>query len=213
MSIKINKIRRYVAQHGFGSVTPHLSSRLSFDTFRKHYYHKRTLLEFCRTHNIPTYGLKNDLNRRIEAFLKTGKVANECQSKRASDSTRDSYLELTLDRQVVNYKSDSITREFFAKNLPDFSSFSAYVQKWLKQRLANGDIFTYADVIEEHKHFLQRRIEAKSAGASKQVVHDSCQFNQFLIDYNRNVNQKPHSAKEAWLLVQRFCWRKNLCSL
>jgi hypothetical protein len=203
----LQKVRQYVKEHGFGPKTPALSSDLSPEIFRAHYYDKKTLVKFCRSHNIPSHGLKNELNRRVELFLKTGEVSEEKPARSAG--LPDSQLGLTLDRQVVNYKSDPATRLFFKKHIPEFAGFSAYVQKWLKERLAKGDVLTYAEVIAEHKRFLQEKSAAKSTGMPGQVTHDSCQFNQFLIDYSHDHGPKAHSSKEAWRLVRDFAGDKT----
>ncbi len=122
------KIREYVEQHGFGPTTPDLVVGLSPGIFLKHYYDKKTLLEFCRDHRIPSHGQKNELTTRIEHFLRTGKILNSNAQKK-STLPFDSELGLRLDRQVVNYKSDPVTRRFFERHIPGFTGFSAYVQK------------------------------------------------------------------------------------
>lgn len=195
------KIRRYVDQHGFGPTTPDLAIGLSSEIFLKHYYDKQTLLEFCREHGIPSQGQKNELTCRIEHFLRTGKILHVNTPKK-NTLPFDSELGLSLDRQVVNYKSDPVTRRFFEKHIPQFTGFSAYVQKWLKERLANNENFTYAEVIEEHKQYLRDKTRAQVRGEATKVAHDSCQFNQFYIDYSHDPAKKPHTAKKAWELVR-----------
>ncbi len=108
---------------------PALSSELSPEIFRQHYYDKKTLTTFCREHKIPATGLKNELNERIETFLRTKKVVIVKAPQKFSRTPPDSQLGLALDKQVIHYKSDPATRAFFAKHIPNFTSFSAYVQK------------------------------------------------------------------------------------
>ncbi len=212
----VKKVQEDVVEDGFGASTPTLTQDLSPDIFRKHYYHKETLVKFCREHNIPLQGLKNELSDRVEYFLRTGEVPAIKFSNKVN-TPPDSQLGLSLDKRVVHYKSDPVTRVFFEKHIPKFIGFSAYVQKWLKQRLANGEFFTYKDVIEEHKRFLEEKTKDKSSGTLRQVAHDSCQYNQFFMDYAHDVAEKPHSAKEAWKLVRdsagdkTYARYKNVC--
>lgn len=208
MNQRMKKLREYLAKHGFGSSTPVLSAGLSPEIFRQHYYDKETLIQFCRQNNLSTQGLKNEISDRIELFLRTGEISCKKPFRKVMEPF-DSQQTLTLDRRVVNYKSDPVTRAFFAKHIPGFTGFSAHVQKWLKQRLANGELFTYADVVVEHNRFLKEKSEMKLSGERKKVVHDSCQYNQFFIDYTDDPDQKPHTAIEAWQLVRNSAGDKT----
>ena len=194
------KIREYIDTHGFGPTTPALTRHLSADIFRQHYYDKSVLMEFCREIGISTIGLKNEINDRIDLYLRTKKITRIEVPKKTG--TPDSEEGLRLDKIVVNYKSDPKTRAFLQKHIGDFTGFSAYVQKWLKARLANGEIFTYGDIVAEHKRFLQGKQSERVSGKRPVVAHDSCQFNQFYIDYSHDTEEMPHTAKEAWFLVR-----------
>jgi hypothetical protein len=109
----------------------------------------------------------------------------------------------------VNYKSDPATRAFFTKHCEGFTGFSALVQKQIRERLANGETFTYADVIQMHEHFLANKNSAKASGQATTVAHDSCQFNQFYIDYSHDAEPKAHTANAAWMLVRETAGDKT----
>jgi hypothetical protein len=199
---KIN-ILAYVKENGFGgfkldTARPRLSCSLSLEEFRLNYYEKRELAEFCRTEGIATSGSKADLNQRIEKYLSTGEISKI--SDKHATTEPDSRSGLLLDKPVVNYKSDPQTRAFFQKHIPEFKGFSALVQKDLKRKLADGEKLTYRDLIQMHNEFLR----FKQLNGVDRVAHDSCQFNQFQIDYKNDHNDdvKIHSVKEAWLLVR-----------
>lgn len=200
-------IVQYIKKHGFGSKTPLLSKTLPAKVFRQHYYDKKELMDFCRSIGISTSGLKEDLNKRIELYLQTEKITVIETIKKSTKS--DSQAGLTLDKFVVNYKSDLATRRFFERHIPQFTGFSALVQKQIRQRLAQGDTFTYGDVIEMHKEFLQNKKEMKNSNEEHKVAHDSCQYNQFFIDFSRDSGHKLHSAIEAWMLVRNSAGAKT----
>ncbi len=122
-------IKRYIEKHGFGGPTPLLCTSLSPDIFRQHYYDKKTLVTFCRAIGLPASGQKNDLNHRIELYLRTGEILEATHKKMTTKP--DSETGLSLDKQIVFYKSDVVTRQFFEKYIPEFSGFSALVQKSL----------------------------------------------------------------------------------
>ena len=157
-------------------------------------------MAFCRNIGISTTGLKEDLNERIEWFLRTGKktVIRPVQSTAIADSVNG----LKLEKRVINYKSDLKTRAFFAGHIPQFTGFSALVQKQIKERLKNNEVFTYADAIQMHKDFLSNKNSEKKAGKAAKVAHNSCQYNQFSIDYRHDQSPKLHSMTDAWMLVR-----------
>ena len=204
---KSEAVKRYIAEHGFGSPTPPLDNRLTAEVFRQHYYDKKTLMKFCRDMGIPASGLKNDLNDRIDTFLRDGTVLTVRPAKRAKRSDSDEGL--SLSQHVVNYKSDLITREFFQTHIPEFTGFSALVQKQIKQRLSKDESFTYADALDMHKTFLKDKAAFKSQGQKAAVAHDSCQYNQFLIDYSNARAPKIHAATAAWMLVRNSAGAKT----
>ena len=200
------KILAHIKEKGFGgfrvgTVRPSLSKSLSPDEFRQNYFDKRELTEFCRAEGIPTSGSKGDLNGRIEVYLRSGEIVKVEPVKRPTEP--DSLTGLSLDKPVVNYKSDPKTRLFFKKHIPGFTGFSALVQKDLKRRLAEGETLIYRDLINLHKEFLQSK-HRKDPEIVARVAHESCQFNQFQIDYKNDdsVGIKVHSVKEAWYLVR-----------
>lgn len=193
----------YITDNGFGEPTPPLTSDLKPDVFRQHYYDKQELMDFCRDKGISTSGLKEDLNKRIETYLRTGRKIVVKPAPRSS--IPDSQGGLRLEKRVVNYKSDPQTRAFFERHTPGFTGFSALVQKQIKQRLADGEVFTYADAIEMHKQFMRD----KQSGRITTVAHDSCQYNQFFIDYKADERPKLHSNTDAWMLVRNSAGPKT----
>ncbi len=198
-------IKQRVSLKGFGESAPAVSSTLTVEQFRQHYYDKKGLVAFCRRKGIATQGLKEDLNQRIEHYLKTGTVirkANAFKMTRLPDSQRGL---LCRETRVRHYKSDPATRRFFQSQLGDFTGFSAYVQKWIKSRLANGDVFTYGDAIDEHIRYMS----LKSKGRVLSVTHDSCQYNPFFMDASRAKIKTPHTTKQAWFLVRNSAGPKT----
>ena len=190
----------YIKSKGFGPPRESLTISISPDVFKRCYYNKDQLKMFCQQYGISTVGSKDDLSRRIEYFLRTGNIKKD--SKKAHHGKADSEQGIMLNTQVVHYKSDSKTRMFMKNHMPRFTGFSAWVQNKIRERLANGDVFTYADVIQMHLGFLLQKDRAKATGEKMKVAHDSCQYNQFAIDYKNDPNTKPHTLMDAWKLVR-----------
>ena len=204
MNTESARILAHIKENGFGgfkigAARPSLSPSLSPEDFRLNYYYKTELAEFCRAEGIPTAGSKSEMNSRIETYLLTGKIAKLFAAVKTGEP--DSRNGLSLDKPVVNYKSDPATREFFKKHIPEFKGFSAFVQKDLKRRLSEGEKLQYRDLIVMHKQFLNSKHNQSSP---IRVAQDSCQLNQFQIDYkNEHDNTiKVHSLKDAWRLIR-----------
>lgn len=166
-------------------------------TFKTIYFLRHSV-KFCKSVGISTIGLKNELSERIELFLRTGEI--DRINVRKMPGKPDSEAGLSLDALVINYKSDPKTRTFFQQHIPEFTGFSAQVQKWVTERLAQNDKFTYGEIIEEHRAYLSNKKQATIQGKAVKVAHDSCQYNQFQIDYACDTDFKVHSAREAWKL-------------
>ena len=201
------QIKDYIAKHGLGSPCLPLQQVRSTDEFLQHYYTKQELQAYCRTKGISPSGSKAALNHKILIFLQTGHTVLDTPQQKASNA--DSKSGLSLSKQVVHYKSDALTREFFKQHIPTFKGFSALVQKQIKQRLSNNENLTYQDLIIMHKAHLESKKLSALSGAAKKVAHYSCQYNQFAIDYGNDPIDKVHDLKEAWLLVRNSAGEKT----
>ena len=144
-------------------------------------------------------GSKQDLARRVGEYLLNGRITPQQTARKSK--TYDSDCEINLNTQVVNYKSDAKTRAFFKKHINEFTGFSALVQKQIKQRVQNGDVFTYAEALSMHVNMLKQEEDAQRSSKVIPIAHDSCQYNQFAIDYKKDLNLKPHNLMDAWYLI------------
>ena len=63
-------------------------------------------------------------------------------------------------------------------------------------------MFTYAEALSMHVKMLRQKKDAKRSGKVIPVAHDSCQYNQFAIDYKKDLNSKPHNLMDAWYLIR-----------
>ena len=201
------RLIREKCANGFGQTRPNLTRHLEPDVFDQHYYPKTVLMSFCRLHDLPVTGNKPELSQRINQFLRDGTVINPVTKHRPC--SYDSAKQLTPKTQVKHFKADSATRAFLAEHIPNFK-FSAAIQKWVRCRLANGDFFTYQDIIDQHMRRTNELKAAAKQGRIMPVTHSSCQMNAFYKDYaNDKGRLKPHSHREAWILVRDSAGEKT----
>lgn len=175
---------------------PTLNKNISIQVFKKYYWLKIELMQFCRKNDLSTHGSKLDLVSRIEVFLATGKndIPNIRRIKKHEwDSERS---KISKDTPVKNYKSDPITRAFFQKEIGPHFKFKAVVLTWIKAKLLNQEHFTYADIIAEWIRIDQLKRDPNY----KRVIPKQFQFNQFLADWK--AAKAGPGALDAWKFIR-----------
>lgn len=137
---------------------PTLDKKLNSETFRSFYFLKEELVQFCRENGLPTTGGKEDLNKRIEFFLETGK-AEPSTVPVHKPSTKAANLVIDLQTIIEqNFVCSENHRAFFKKHLGNTFSFNVQFQNWLKTNAGR----TYQEAIEAYGRILKEKKEARS---------------------------------------------------
>ncbi len=162
-----------------------LTKDLKADEFFEYYFLKEELKDFCRHEGLKVSGNKQDLERRIVHYLKTGDELKETAFKQKSFETS---FEIKLDAKLgENFKCSEDKREFFKNEIGNSFKFNVKFQKWLK---ANPDK-TYLDAINAY-HEIQNSKEKTEIG--KQF-----QYNQYIRDFfEDNKDKSLEDAIECW---------------
>lgn len=137
---------------------PSLDKKLNSETFRSFYFLKEELVQFCRENGLPTTGGKEDLNKRIEFFLETGKVE---PSTAPVHKPSTKAANLVIDLQTIieqNFVCSENHRAFFKKHLGNTFSFNVQFQNWLKTNAGR----TYQEAIEAYGRILKEKKETRS---------------------------------------------------
>lgn len=93
---------------------PLLDKNLDGDSFRKWYWLKEELVDFCRENGIPASGGKTDITDRIAHFLDTGEVKKADAVKAYFDIKQKAKTEKTsIDGQ---FEYNTYIRDFFEHN-------------------------------------------------------------------------------------------------
>jgi len=169
-----------------------------------YYWVKDELVAFCKRYGLPTGGRKLEILDRIEIFLKTGRVVQPkpapLGAKREGGTTGQQLKAepLTLDTTVVEFKSDSRTREFFKSVIGPEFHFTAHLNDYMRGR---SDL-TYGDLVKE---WLAER-ERRKDKTYKPNIMKSCEYNQFIRDFYADETNKGKPLREAvnaWNEVKR----------
>lgn len=174
---------------------PELNSALSHKFFMNFYWLKQELIKFCRNNKLLTTGSKIELTERIYQFLKTGNRIT--QTIKSASKALDSINGLKLDTPVINYKNDTITRQFFKKHIGNHFHFNSYLRKFTNKKPIEK--ITYGDLINGWIAEEAR----KKAPNYKANIDKQFQYNQFIHDFFINEEHKTlQDAIKAWNLVK-----------
>ena len=178
---------------------------LNPDDLRRYYWLKKELVQFCHQLGVPASGRKLEILRRIEVYLKTGKVLpperivlgapNNSSASQADGRNR----KLTLATPVVNFKSDQRTRDFFTSVIGPQFHFTAHLNQFMRGR---HDL-TYGDLVKE---WLAERDRRKDKSYKPRIMK-SGEYNQFIRDFfadPANLGKRLTDAVSSWERVKRL---------
>jgi SAP domain-containing new25/Domain of unknown function (DUF6434) len=177
-----------------GRKRPPLTKDISIQDFRDFYWLKEELQEFCRQHGLSASGSKQELAKRIEIFLQTGKI--DKPARQVSGKFDDSNL--SLDTVITeNHRCTQKVRAFFRSIIPNFY-FSTFIQNYFKNNVGK----TYRDVV---KAWYEEEERKKDPSYNKSI-NSQFEYNQFIRDYfadPKNEGKTLKDAIDAWNEVKK----------
>lgn len=166
---------------------PELSACMKEEIFRKYYYLKKELTDFCRMQGLPASGGKAELTDRIAYYLRTGKILSASKNKRKKSDTE---MVMTLSAQIEpNFICTERHRAFFKQHIDGFS-FNVPFQKWLKCNAGK----TYAQAIEAYHEIMEEKKNQRS------VIDGQFEYNIYIRDFFAANPQKTLQAAIT-------CWK------
>lgn len=195
-----------------------LTKSMSVDQFVNGYWYANELKRFADTLGIPSANKlrKDELEKAIITFLKTGKKALPTRRSLKKTGIKDLERGLSLDLPVVNYTSNKQTKTFIeqealklAPGLKKKSGARYRLNRWREEQLTKGLPITYRDLVRRYVELNQ--LEGKFA----RVPHG--RYINFLADYLAN---EPNASREqgirAWEQLKKMnisktyeAWAKN----
>ena len=175
---------------------PELNKNISAEVFSKFYWNKVELVSFCSIHGLSTTGGKISITKRIEFFLKTGKIKNPQKTK--TTIAPDSKMTITRETIVINYKNDAKTRSFFEKAIGTHFYFNSYLRQFAKFINVDSKI-TYGHLVDG---WINEESNKKNPNY-KSTIGEQFKFNRFQRDFY--AVEKGKTRKEfikAWQLVR-----------
>ena len=177
---------------------PLLTEQLSPEEFKAYYWEKKELVKFCSQHQLYSGDGKLEITDRIEKFLATSIRDNPIVKKISKGQWDSVQFKLTPETIVQHYKSDPVTREFFAHHIGQHFKFKASVLTWIKQKLERGEHFTYGDII---KKWLEVEALKKDPNHKKEIPKQF-EYNRFTQAWA--LANEGQGVKAAWNLLRTF---------
>ena len=169
---------------------------MTIQEFENKYWYMSELKALAKSLKIPVDSKirKDQLEKMIIQFLETGTV-NKKNSYRSKSRNRDI---LNSHTYVENFSNKKETWEFIhsemdkrVRGLKPKSGAKYWLNRWIENKLSDGEKITYNDVICEYIRL------NKTEGKLPQIP--SCKFNNFISDYLANEkNATREAALDAW---------------
>ena len=165
---------------------PELTTNTKADAFKKYYYLKEELVQFCRENGLPASGSKQELTERIAHFLETGKVLSSPAKKKAAAAVGDITESTVIEANIVCSEKH---RTFFREKIGKSFSFNVAFQKWLKSNTGK----TYREAVEAYHEILAKKKKSKT------VIDIQFEYNTYIRDFFAdNQGKSLDDAIKCW---------------
>jgi hypothetical protein len=136
-----------------------LSKTMTVAEFNNGYWYATEIKDFAGEIGIPHSNKlrKDELEKSINLFLQTGKIALPTKRKLSKSGLKDLDRGLTLRLPVINYTSNRETKDFImreaekiAPGLKKKSGARYRLNRWREEQLTKGNEITYEDLVKEY---------------------------------------------------------------
>lgn len=188
-----------------------LSKAMTIKEFDNGYWYAVEIKAFAKT--IGIHGAdklrKDELERAIKRYLKTGKSKTPTMRKLTRSGCKDIENGLTLALQVINYADNRETKDFIDKAAlsldPNFKikSGARYrLNRWREEQLTNGTMITYDSLVKQYIELCgsDARFSQEPAGRYINFISD-------FLGANREATHKQ--ARDAWKELKQLDMPKD----
>jgi len=183
-----------------------LSKSMTISQFENGYWYATELKKFAETLEIPSSNKlrKDELEKAITHFLRTGKVEAPTKRDLSKSGERDIDIGLSLKLPVLNYTSNRQTKQFLEKEarkiapgLKKKSGARYRLNRWREEQLTKGIRITYKDLVDQYVKLNQTQ---ERFARIPQV-----RYINFVSDFLRaEKNATRKQAMKAWEEVKKM---------
>jgi SAP domain-containing protein len=136
-----------------------LASTMTLSEFENGYWFLDELKDFAKQIGIPdaTRLRKDEIERAIVAFLRTGTVSLPTKRALRKTGAKDIERGLTLNLRIQHYTSNRETKDFIVREArkiaPDVREKSGVwyrLNRWREEQITNGNRPTYGDLVQQY---------------------------------------------------------------
>jgi len=167
---------------------PCLSKGLDSETFKKFYYLKKELVDFCKDNFMSSAGSKADLNNRIIHFLNTGERLTFINIKKSKIDKKNLSLNTIVEE---NFCYSECKREFFKSIIGSKFTFCVPLQRFIKANVGKK----YSDIVDEW----YRIQDNKKRNKGNSVIDSQFEYNTYIRDFfKENKGKSLKDAIKCW---------------
>lgn len=167
---------------------PSFSKELNSETFKKFYFLKKELVDFCKENSMSSAGSKADLNNRIIHFLDTGERLSFTRIKKNKIDKNNLSLNSLIEE---NFCYSEVKREFFKSIIGSKFTFCVPLQRFIKANIGKR----YSDIIDEW-YWIQ---ENKKRNKGNSVIDSQFEYNTYIRDFfKENKDKNLKDAIRCW---------------
>jgi hypothetical protein len=184
---------------------------MTLSQFENGYWYATQLKDFGDAIGIPSANMlrKDELEKAIRSFLKTGKTRNPTNRNLSTTGLKDVERGLSLELEVVRFTNDEETKLFLEceaqKLVPGLKRKSGVryrFNRWREEQLARGVKLTYRDLVEKYVRLNQ------TTQPFAHVPHG--RYVNFLSDFHAaEKGATREQAIEAWRKLKSLDVPKN----
>lgn len=188
-----------------------LSKTMTVTQFENGYWYATEIKKFGEAIGIPSANKlrKDELEKAIILFLKTGKVKSPTERSLLKTGVKDIEKGLSLKLPIVNYTSNKVTKDFIVKEaqriapgLKRKSGARYRLNRWREEQLTKGRKITYEDLV--HQYIKLNQAEERFTQAP--VVR----YINFLSDFlSSEKGATRNQAMKAWKQLKKLDIPKN----
>jgi hypothetical protein len=181
-----------------------LSASMTVTQFDHGYWYATELKDLAKELGIPSASKlrKDELERAIRIFLRTGAIAQTPTRKLSAPTKRDVDLGLHLDLPVLGYINNAETKHFLeleaqklAPGLKRRSGARYRLNRWREAQILNDVQLTYGDLVKEYVRLNQ------STEPFAQVPHG--RYINFMSDFlAAQTGATKEQAINAWSILK-----------
>jgi hypothetical protein len=177
-----------------------LAATMSEAQFDNGYWYATELQQFAAKVGIPSARKlrKDELEKALKHFLRTGKSSNLVARKLSKPGARDVDKGLSMDLPVIHYTSNRETKAFITREAarlePGFKRATGtryLLNRWREAQIARGRRITYGDLVRQAIRF------NKTKRGPLRMAHG--RYINFISDFMAANSASSHAAAvRAW---------------